>query len=69
MRIEFWMSAASVVGGLGVATAAVAQTPARPAAPGAGWRYMSIDYAKAGTERQLFNLQFNGPRVSAAYAW
>ncbi|HXJ78746.1 MAG TPA: hypothetical protein VMS64_08715 [Candidatus Methylomirabilis sp.] len=36
---------------------------------GAGWRHMSIDYDKAGTDRQLFNLAYDGPRAWFAYAW
>jgi hypothetical protein len=36
---------------------------------GAGWRHMSIDYDKSGTDRQLFNLAYDGPRVWFAYAW
>ena len=36
---------------------------------GAGWRHMSIDYDKAGTERKLFNLAYDGPRTWASYAW
>ena len=36
---------------------------------GAGWRHMSIDYDKSGTERQLFNLAYDGPRLWFAYAW
>jgi hypothetical protein len=36
---------------------------------GAGWRHMSIDYDKAGAERQLFNLAYDGPRAWFAYAW
>ena len=38
-------------------------------AVGAGWRHMSIDYDKAGTESQLFNLAYDGPRAWFAYAW
>ena len=36
---------------------------------GAGWRHMSIDYDKSGTDRQLFNMAYDGPRVWFAYAW
>jgi hypothetical protein len=36
---------------------------------GAGWRHMSIDYDKTGSDRQLFNLAYDGPRVWFAYAW
>jgi len=36
---------------------------------GAGWRHMSIDYDKAGTERKLFDLAYDGPRAWFSYAW
>jgi hypothetical protein len=36
---------------------------------GAGWRHMSIDYDKAGTDRKLFDLAYDGPRTWVAYAW
>jgi hypothetical protein len=36
---------------------------------GAGWRHMSIDYDKAGTDHQLFKLAYDGPRAWFAYAW
>lgn len=29
----------------------------------------NVDYDKAGTDRQLFNLAYDGPRVWFAYAW
>lgn len=36
---------------------------------GLGWRHMSIDYDKAGTERKLFDLAYDGPRAWFSYAW
>lgn len=36
---------------------------------GAGWRHMSIDYDKEGTERKLFDLAYDGPRAWFSYAW
>jgi hypothetical protein len=36
---------------------------------GLGWRHMSIDYEKEGTDRKLFDLAYDGPRAWFAYAW
>ena len=36
---------------------------------GAGWRHMSIDYEKDGTDHNAFDLAYDGPRVWFAYAW
>jgi len=36
---------------------------------GLGWRHMSIDYDKPGTDAKLFNLAYDGPRAWLAYAW
>jgi hypothetical protein len=30
---------------------------------------MSIDYDKEGTDRKLFDLAYDGPRIWFAYAW
>jgi hypothetical protein len=38
-------------------------------AVGAGWRHMSIDYDKAGTDDKLFDLAYDGPRTWFSYAW
>jgi hypothetical protein len=38
-------------------------------AVGAGWRHMSIDYDKPGTDRKLFELAYDGPRAWFGYAW
>lgn len=36
---------------------------------GAGWRHLSIDYDKAGTDKKLFDLAYDGPRLWFSYAW
>ena len=36
---------------------------------GAGWRHMSIDYDKGGTDSKIFKLAYDGPRAWFAYAW
>jgi len=38
-------------------------------AVGAGWRHMSIDYDKPGSDAQLFDLAYDGPRAWFSYAW
>jgi hypothetical protein len=37
---------------------------------GAGWRHLDIDYDKGeGSDRKVFGVAFDGPRVWAAHAW
>ncbi len=37
---------------------------------GAGWRHLHVDYDKgSGTDRKLFDVAYDGPRVWFAYAW
>ena len=37
---------------------------------GAGWRHMDIDYDKgSGSDRRLFAISYDGPRVWLAYSW
>jgi hypothetical protein len=38
-------------------------------AVGAGWRHMSIDYDKPGSDAKLFDLAYDGPRAWFGYAW
>jgi len=38
-------------------------------AVGAGWRHLSIDFDKPGTDRKLFDLAYDGPRAWFSYAW